>query len=565
MTPLFDKTKYPNTYSAFEYANSVVSRETLACIYIIGACERFLDDYKLSQEKNSQYIFDVDYVERYLRLVQKLEHVIADWKTKEIIYEPWQKWVWANALGFKHREDTKRPKYRTIHLEVPRGASKSTMASQCALYFIGLEPDRSGEKIAVFATKSDQARIILDGSRAMANKSSSYRRNTGVEVLAHKLVHPESFSEMVAMSSDSKSMDGLNLRVAFCDELHAISRELFEVIISGMKKRKDSLVICCTTAGFNTDGVGYSQSTYAKKVAIGEVIDDTFFSAVCTIDEGDDIFEETTWKKANPNYGVSVDPIAFEAMVTKAKVTPSDIANLKVKSLNMWLSEAHAYFNLDKWDQCADPTLKLEDFAGEKCVLGVDLASKIDLTSLGYVFKRGDIFYLFDKSFIPEQTVAEVKNVLYDNSIAQGHLFATPGEAIDYSMLEDVVKEDSKKFKITEIPYDPWSATSFAQNLEKFRMNMVEFRFVTANLSEPTKNLDAMIRQGKIRHNGSPLLRWAFGNIVCKEDAAGNVFPKKSHEKLKIDPAIALIMAVACWLQHDQKESVYAERGVRIL
>ena len=87
----------------------------------------------------------------------------------------------------------------------------------------------------------------------------------------------------------------------------------------------------------------------------------------------------------------------------------------------------------------------------------------------------------------------------------------------------------------------------------------------TANLSEATKLLDALIRQGRIVHNGSPLLRWCLGNVVAKEDAAGNVFPKKSNEKLKIDPIVALIMAIAAWTQEDDNTSSYETRGIRTL
>lgn len=313
------------------------------------------------------------------------------------------------------------------------------------------------------------------------------------------------------------------------------------------------------------ESVGYSQSTYAKKVASGTVEDDLFFSLVYTIDEGDDIYSEATWRKANPNYGVSVDPITFKAKAIKTKETPSDLPNFKVKHLNMWISEAKAYFDLAKWDLCADPLLNIEDFVGDKCVVGIDLASKVDLTSLGFVFKRGDIFYIFDKSYLPEDTIKSVNNALYENCIAGGYLIATKGEAIHYPNIAKDMVEASKKFKIVEALYDPWNATSFAQDLGKERINLVEFRFNTANLSEPTKNLDALIRQGKIRHNGSPLLRFCLGNVVCKEDAAGNVFPRKTHERLKIDPIIAIIMALASHLQKDQVESVYEARGIRYL
>lgn len=563
------RSSHPNVQEGIDYAKQVVSGEVIACKYIIGACRRFLNDLKAAEDPTSKYIFDYDYAERYLRLVQKFEHYIGVWDTPEIIYVPWQKWVWANALGFKHRAELRRPRFRTLHIEVARGAAKTTMASQCALYFLGLEKERAGEKLAVFAKKQEQARLILDGSRSMARKAENYLKATGVKVLAHKLVSPNTDSEMVAMSADSKSMDGLNLRVAFCDELHQMSRELFEVIVSGMKKRADSLVVCLTTAGFNNDGVGYSQSQYAKRVAIGDLEDDSFFSAVYTVDEGDDLFVETTWRKANPNFGISVDPVAFEATANKVKHVPADLANFKVKSLNIWLSEAKAYYDLAEWDKGYDPDFDIANFRGEKCYVGVDLGSKVDLTTLVYVFRKMKDgvahYYVWDRSYLPEDSAKKASSTLYDDAIARDFLIATPGQAIHYPRIEEDFRKYAKDFKIEAAHFDPWSATQFAQNLLVDGFNMVEFRMNTANLSEPTKTLDALIREGRIHHNGSPLLRWCLGNVVAREDAAGNVFPKKSHEKLKIDLAIGLIIAMAGWVNASQEESVYSTRGILVL
>jgi phage terminase large subunit-like protein len=556
-----DKIKYPNVAEGFEYAQQVVAGEIPNSKYVVGACKRFLDEYNQTFLKDSTYIFDTDYVERYLRLVQNFSHVIGTWDTVNIIYNPWQKWLWSASLGFKFSHNKAQPKYRTLHIEVPRGCAKSTMASQCALYFIGLDPSRVGEKIACFATKSEQSRIILDAARAMAMKAPKYLKATGIDVQMHKILDPNTFSEMVAMSSDSKSMDGLNLRIAFCDELHAMTRELFEVIVSGQKKRRDSLTICLTTAGFNTDGIGYSQSQYAKKVCLGEIKDEAFFAVVYTIDDGDDIFDEVSWRKANPNYGHSVDPIAFTSTAEKVKFSPSDKPNFLVKSLNVWLSEANAYFDMEKWDACADPTLKIEDFYNKACYTGLDLASKVDLTAKVKVFREKGIYYIFQEAYLPEETVNKEHSALYDNTRGT-ELTVTPGEAINYEFIEKEVLADQKKFKVEAVHYDPWNSVELSQKLSKERVNMVEFRMNVANLSEPMKNLDALIRQGKVRHNGGELLRFCMSNVVAKEDHNQNVYPRKSSSKLKIDLAIALLMAYAGWMVQKETTSIYETRGI---
>lgn len=439
----------------------------------------------------------------------------------------------------------------------------STMASQAALFFLALD-DPNGNQISTVATKKEQARIVLDSSRSMARKNKSFLKATGVKVLAHSISHPETDSVMRALSSEHSGLDGLNDILAICDELHAMKRATFEVIHSGMSKRKDSLTLCITTAGFNLDNVGYSQTTYARQVALGAYEDEQFFALLYCLDQDDDIFDEDCWLKANPNWGVSVDPDTFRAKAEKAKKTPADVPGFTVKHLNRWLSEAHAFFTLDKWDKCADHSLDIMDHKGQLARIGMDLASHIDLASICAIVERDGKFYYFEKTYIPEETVKEVRSIIYDEAIASGHLIVTPGEVINYSTIRDDLRDWAKHFKVIECMYDPWNATEMAQNLSD-DMEMVKFNMNTSNISEPMKRFDGIIREGKMVHNGSPLVRWCLGNVVAKEDHNGNVFPRKTNEKFKIDPVIAGIMGLAGWVKDDREDSAYESRGVRVL
>lgn len=552
--------KHPHCTRGHQYALDVVSGKVVACIYVIGACKRYLNDI---ENPLATFWMDWDFAEKYLRSVQRFEHVIGRWPTKNIVYEPWQCWVWMCVMGFMNKETGFR-RFRIAHIEVARGNAKSAMASQSALFFLALD-DPNGNQISTVATKKDQARIVLDSSRAMARKSRSYLKHTGVKVQAHTIIHPKSNSIVRAMSSESSGLDGLNDVLAICDELHAMKRDVFEVIYSGMSKRQDSLTLCITTAGQDVHSVGHSQSAYAKKVAEGEVIDDQFFAVVYTLDEGDQWDDDKVWIKANPGLGVSVDIDTLRAKVEKAKVTPADIPNIKIKHMDMWIAEAKAFFDQAAWDKCYDPNLKLENFHGQQGRAGLDLASHIDIASLGVVFRSKDgVYSIFDKSYLPEDTVKSSRNVLYEDCVAKGYLTATKGAAINYEFIQGEVLELARQIRIKECLYDAWNATESAQKLSS-KVEMVKVAMNVANFSEPMKALDSAIRKGKVRHNGSPLLRWCLGNVVAKEDHNGNVFPRKTHEKLKIDPIIAILMAMAGWINDEQDDSVYESRGIRTL
>lgn len=558
----WDEKKYPFCTMGFKYALTIVDKKFPASIYTIGACKRFL--IEVQDKFHPDFIFDPEAAEKYLSLTQRFEHVIGHWDTPQIKYEAWQCFSNMNIFGFISRETGFR-RFRIAHIEVARGNAKSTMASQSGLYCLALDNPK-GNQVATVATKKDQARIVLDASRQMARKNASFRAKKGVVVKAHAIEQPETASVMRSLSSEANSLDGLNDVLAICDELHAMKRSVFDVITSGMSKRKDSLTLCITTAGFDLTSVGYTQSAYAKQVCLGKIVDNQFFGLVYTLDEGDDIYDEDNWKKANPNWGVSVDVETFRQKAEKTKHTQADLPNFMIKHLNMWVGEAKAYYSQIKWSECYDPNLKLEDFAGERCMLAIDLAARIDITSKVYMFRKiiedAPHYYVFFKNYLPKGTIDASKNDIYKEAVKSGELTATPGEVINFEHIEAEMEQDAKDFRIVHCGYDKWSAAELAQRLSS-TMEMVQMGMNVATLSEPMKKLDALIHTKNISHCSQELVRWSLGNVVAKEDHNGNVFPRKQSSELKIDPIVAAIMALALWLQDSAEESIYETQGIR--
>jgi phage terminase large subunit-like protein len=558
----FHPIKHPNTWEAFEYAREVIEGKIPNCIFVVGACKRFIRDLEESEEKT--FYFDVRKSERYLKHVQKFHHVKGKWNPPNIVYLPWQKFVFANIMGFIDKRTNER-RFRMAHIEVPRGNGKSVLAGQSVLYFVGLDEEAVGNEISCIASKTDQAKIVLNNARNMAKKNKDYLAKTGVEVREHSIIQQSTNSIVRALSSDDKSLDGLTDILAILDELHAVPRDLFDVVTSGMKKRSDSLVLCITTAGFNKDNSGYSQSEYAKKICRGQIQDDTFFAIVYTIDENDDYFDLKSWRKANPCWGQSVDPIAFEAAFKKAKEIPGDLPGLLVKALNVWLNQAKSYFDMQKFEECKDESLKWEDFKHKKCFAGLDLASVDDLCVRAYVFKEKDEYVALTRTFVSEEAIERHKDRrdIYLEGVKSGALNVVPGAVVDLEDFQDGLLEDMKFFKVGKVLFDPYQATQLVQNCMKKApsMEFLEFRQTLANFSEPTKKLNALILEKKFRWNGSPITRWCFGNTCVKPDPSGSVKPLKPDEAKKIDEVVAIVMALAPWLE--EKSSTYETRGIR--
>ena len=205
---------------------------------------------------------------------------------------------------------------------------------------------------------------------------------------------------------------------------------------------------------------------------------------------------------------------------------------------------------MEHWKRQADPGLRVEDFAGEACYAALDLASKIDIAANVKVFRREvdgeDHFYILAPRFyLPEETAEEPERKHYQGWVYDGHLIATDGNIIDYSVIRDDVVEDAGDFQMMEVAYDPWGATQLAQELQDdYEITVVEVPQRTLYMSEPMKWIAALLKAGRLHHDDHPVLTWMISNVTAKEDANENVFPRKEKPESKIDGAVALIMAL---------------------
>ena len=177
-----DRIKYPNCYDGYQYALDIISGKIRASIYTIGACKRFIREIN---SDNPKWRFNYDRAERYLRIAQQFKHVKGKWKNPKIVFEPWQKWVWMNIEGFVMRETGFR-RFRFAHIDVGRGNGMSCLASIAVLFNLCLD-EPQGNKVSTVATTKDQARIVFDDARAMAEGNAAFLRKTKCIVQKHKI------------------------------------------------------------------------------------------------------------------------------------------------------------------------------------------------------------------------------------------------------------------------------------------------------------------------------------------------------------------------------------------
>lgn len=527
---------------ATEYAEAVVTGEQVACKWVQLVCHRQLKDLGRT---DWEYRFDADRAAHICRFVELLPHIKGKWARQrlKITLEPWQIFILTTVFGWVNADGLRR--FKTVYAEIPRKNAKSTLSSGVALYCLAAD-NEEGAEVYSAATTREQARIVWEVAKLMADRSPGLQQRFGVSTGAHAVYVEHTASTFKPLSRDQGgNHDGYSVHCGIIDELHAHkTREIFDVIETGTGSREQPLLWSITTAGFNRSGICYEQRSYITKVLSGVTEDEEYFGIIFTIDDDDDWTDPSVWEKANPNWGVSVDPGDVARKARKAMEMSSAQNNFLTKHLNIWVNADTAWMDMGAWDACADPEMLPERFKGKPCWVAIDLASKIDIASVAFVFRENDNYAVFVKNYLPEDAAENERNSQYSGWVRDGHLIATPGNTTDYSWIEDDLRNAAAMFDLQGVAYDPWQANYLATRLMEEGMPMIEYRQTVQNMSEPMKELEALTISGKLKHTGCPVLTWMVSNVVAHLDAKENIYPRKEFPENKIDGVVAILMAL---------------------
>lgn len=541
------------------YCHDVINGQVIACQKHIWACMRFLSDVEREGKEDFPYIFDDDKALRFFEWMHLFRHTKGVLRGERIQPHEIQVFIFGNIYGWVHK-DTGYRRFRKAYWQVGRKNAKSQSLAAVATY----EQMAFGENMAevyIGATKTEQAKIVWNESEAMLKSCPELQGK--YKVAYGKITHLNSNSIMRALSKeDRKTGDGLNPQCAIIDEYHAHDTdEILNVLDSGMIARTQPLTMIITTAGVNIASPCHRvEYHYVGRLLNPDdpATNDTYFAMINELDKDedgnlvDDIRDERAWLKANPiaaSYPAGLKNI--RERLREALEKPEMMDDFLTKNMNIWINQKEkAYVRMDRWAACgANEENPFPDLQGYIGYLGSDLSMKIDLTSVGFVFPLGDGRYaVTSHSFMPEDTLAakeKTDNVPYSLWVRQGWITLTPGSVVDYNFIKAYVKRtvEENGWNIRENCYDPYNATQFAQDMEAEGFEAVEIRQGINTLGEPTKNFRDLVLEKKIIHNNNPVLTWAIGNAVTRQDHNLNIMLDKDKSRMRIDPIAAVINA----------------------
>lgn len=549
---------------AYQYAEDVRSGAISVCRLTRLSVDRWFRDLETGGERG--LYFDENAAARVFRFSGYCRQYEGEFAGLPLELQGWQCFIIANIFGWMREDGTRR--YRVAYIRVPRKNGKTTLIAFVGCYGL-LADNEGGPRVYSAATKRDQARELYDAALAMIEQSPKLSRM--IRKYADRVVGLTNRGRLQALSKDSKSMDGLNVHFGLIDELHAHpDSATWDVIKSARGARKQPLIIAITTAGFIPDSVDADQLQYATKLLEASHEDDSYFALIYTVDDQEKWDEESEWIKANPNWGVSVNPDDLRDQCRQAKEIPTERIEFMTKKLNIAMRGEAKWMNIEKFKLCESdyddqtPWKESEPAPGLSGWGGLDLSSVEDITAMAFTSTVEGKTRTYVRGYLPQgaldRRLAKGDKSL-ERFVVTGHLQVTPGQTVDYGYIKKDLKKAMAYFNVSGIGFDRWNSNQLVSDMLNENAPMIEFGQGFNSMSAPMKELMIRVLNGTLEYS-NPLLLWAMGNMVAEINPAADIKPDKSKIKEKIDPAVALIMALGVMLKMPEKprwRSIYAD------
>lgn len=531
-----EKTKY------YQYAADVISGKVIAGELIQLACKRFMSDLERDDLE-----FRADIVERFIKFSQLLKHFKGKSSGQPFILEPWQQFIAANILGFYFKDGHRR--FTNSLIFISRKSGKTALAALFCLWFL-IGDGEDGAEVDLAANSLNQSQIAFEFCEKFAKQLDPQQRD--LKIYRKQIKLDLNASKLNVFAADSSKLDGFNAHFALLDEYHAArDSKMYDVLKSSQGQRANPHLMVISTAGFNLNAPLKKMYDVDVEILHGIKDDDSTFAMLFSLDEGDDYRDESVWEKVCPNMGITVDRKYLREQVVQATNNPASEVGILTKNFNQWCQTSQTWIP-DTYIQRSMQAVSLEDFKEDDVVFGgVDLSSTGDLTCVSFLLTKEDDDRLYFKNlyYLPESALTESPNrELYKYWARTKQLTVTSGNVVDYDYILTDIMKVYNKLNIRKLGLDRWNASQFQIAATEEGLPIEPVSQAIANLNRPTKELERLIRSGKVVVDKNEINLFCFRNAKPKYDWNENCKITKENYESKIDGVVAMIMALCTYL-----------------
>lgn len=529
------------------YYNLIKSGKILVSKKILKQYEKIIYDLN----NPGKYHFDIKKANRPIQFIEIFcKHSKGQWAGKQVILDLWQKALIQTIFGFV--DDKGFRKYREVFIVVARKNGKSTLLSAIGLYMLFADGE-GGAQVCCVASKKDQAKIVFEEAKNMVAQSKLLKKH--IRKRKGDLYVDLTFSTFEPLTSDSNTLDGLNMHCGILDEVHAWKdRNVYDVSKQSMGARQQPLLISISTAGFVRENIYDSLYEHSENNLNGLIDDERFISFIYELDSRKEWINPKAYIKANPGLGTIKSQEYLDEQVKRAKNDKSYLSTVLTKDFNIRETAVGAWLSFEVVDNKS--TFEIKNLSGCYGIGGVDLSSVGDLTCASCLIRKNNELYLVQMYFIPEEKAKrkeEEDHVPYKLWKEQGYIRFCHGTMVNFSDVTDWFNELRDKYKIYTVwvGYDPWGAAQWIEEMKQNGYVLEEVIQGAKTMSTPMKILAADLEAKKLNYNNNPILKWCLTNTQKEVDKNDNIRPVKGkNAKQRIDGAVSLIDSYVIYQRH---------------
>lgn len=570
------------------WAKDVVAGIVVAGPHVRASAARHLRDIETGPARGLTW--DVTASNRVIEFFPDVLRLAGgQFEGEPFVLHPSQAFKVGSLFGWKRADGTRR--FRRAYIEEGKGNGKSPLAAGVGMYCLMSDGESRAEVYAAAADK-DQAMVLFRDAVAMREQSPALANRLtpsgGNPVWNLADLSTGSFFRPIS-SEKRKSGSGPRPSCALCDEVHEHpDRLMIEMLERGFKWRRQPLLLMITNSGSDRNSVAWEEREHAVKVAAGDTEDDDTFSFVCGLDEGDDPLEDPTcWVKSNPLLGVTIKEDYLAGVVRQAKAIPGKLNGILRLHFCVWTDSDEAWMG-DAALQAVLADFEPRDSAGATVYVGVDLSAAQDLTAMAFVMATGHIeverketdgtvvkvqaptYDAWIEAWTPADSLrarALRDRAPYETWVQQGFLRAPKGSVIRLDYPAAYLAEISTDFDVRLVAYDRYAFRKFETECDALGLTLPFIEHPQGGkrrgavpddlapdgdeeapqglwMPGSLMELESMILEGRIRLLRNPVLISACKSAAVETDPWGNSWLSKRRATNRIDPAVALCMAI---------------------
>lgn len=565
---------------AKKYAEDVTAGTKVAGKEVVKACQRFLDDLQRTdiELKTKEPDFVIGIVERLMVHNQGEDMQGRTFRNQPITLQPWQVFCVYNLIGFYFKGTSIR-RYKEGLVVIPRKNGKTLFIAALA-FGLALLERKSGSKIYIAAASLKQAQESFNDilyTMKYRRMFDDFRiRDNNAEHSIHRNFYdeddlPEGSIDIEALAANPDKHDSLNSNIQIIDELHKVSGSEYERLKESGSAYRNSLCLCITTAGDNVNSFAYRHMEYGIKVVDGLMKDDSMFVYISRADTDDkgycDYTDATQQEKANPSYGVTINPAEIMNESLQAQNDPQKRKGFLSRRMCIYTSAMKAWFDIEEFrasDRLYDWTLGDLAKLPIKWYGGADLSRMYDLTAAALVGTYKETTIIITHAFFPVTQAtakAEEDQIPLFGWMDDGWLTMCNSPTVNYA---DIVNWFSamrqQGFKIKIVGHDrKFAGSEYFPAMKRAGFRIVDQPQYFYLKSQGFRYIEKAAKDGKLYYLHSEMYEYAVSNVTAVEKTDDAVQYSKIEPELRIDPFDASVFACVQLLEDTNRQSKGSE------